>query len=67
MPSTVVAHMKYDASNHTLLIKYVSGMVYRYKNVPAQVYVEMRAAPSKGQFLNRFIKGKYAFDKVASR
>jgi hypothetical protein len=39
-------------------------MVYRYKEVPAEVYGEMRAAFSKGQFLNRFIKGKYAFEKV---
>jgi len=64
MPSSVVASINYDASSRTLLIRYVSGMVYRYLDVPAEVYAEMRAAFSKGQFLNRFIKGKYAFEKV---
>jgi hypothetical protein len=64
MPSSVIASMNYDASRRTLLIRYVSGLVYRYKDVPAEVYDEMRAAFSKGQFLNRFIKGKYAFEKV---
>jgi len=58
--------MKYDAISHTLEIKYVSGMVYRDLDVPAEVYNDMRAASSKGQFLNRFIKGKYAFEKVAA-
>jgi hypothetical protein len=65
MPSTVVASMNYDAMNRTLLVRYVSGMLYRYLDVPAEVYAEMRAASSKGQFLNRFIKGKYAFEKIA--
>jgi hypothetical protein len=64
MPSTVIASTEYDASTRTLLVKYVSGMMYRYKDVPAEVYSEMRAAFSKGQFLNRFIKGKYAFEKI---
>jgi len=58
--------MHYDAHTRSLLIRYVSGMVYRYLDVPAEVYAQMRAAFSKGQFLNRFIKGKYAFEKVTA-
>jgi hypothetical protein len=65
MPSTVIAASEYDASTRTLVIRYVSGMVYRYKDVPAEVYAEMKAAFSKGQFLNRFIKGKYAYEKLS--
>jgi hypothetical protein len=65
MPSTVIATSEYDASTRTLVIRYVSGMVYRYKDVPAEVYAEMKAAFSKGQFLNKFIKGRYAYEKVS--
>jgi hypothetical protein len=32
--------------------------------VPEAIYDEMKAAGSKGTFLNRFIKGKYPFKKV---
>jgi hypothetical protein len=64
MPSSVVAHIRYDPGTATLRIVYVSGMVYDYKNVPGKVYEAMKNATSKGKYLNRYIKGKYDFEKV---
>ena len=64
MPSTVVQSMHYDPDTRTLRIRYVSGLVYDYKGVPPDVFDAMKAAGSKGRFLNRFIKGNYAFEKV---
>jgi hypothetical protein len=64
MPSSVVARIEYDTLSHTLRIVYVSGMMYDYKNVPEQIYAAMKTAFSKGTFLNKYIKGKYEFDKV---
>jgi hypothetical protein len=64
MPSSVVANMRYDPATATLRIVYVSGMVYDYKDVPGKVYEAMRSASSKGEYLNRHIKGKYDFVKV---
>lgn len=64
MPSSVVAHMHYDEKTSTLRVTYVSGAVYDYKDVPTKVYGEMKRATSKGIFLNRQIKGTYAFIKV---
>lgn len=64
MPSSVVNRMSYNPESSTLRIVYVSGMVYDYKNVPEKVYKAMKAATSKGTFLNRFIKGHYPFKKV---
>lgn len=64
MPSSVVARMIYDPATETLRIVYVSGMVYDYKGVPGKVYEAMRSATSKGRYLNRYIKGKYDFEKV---
>ena len=63
MPSSVIAHMSYDAAAHRLRIHFLSGAVYEYIDVPERVYEQMKSARSKGTFLNRKIKGKYAFDK----
>ncbi|MEJ5962652.1 KTSC domain-containing protein [Pedobacter immunditicola] len=65
MPSSVVAFMKYIPERSVLRVTYVSGMVYDYLNVPSTVYDEMRAATSKGKFLNERIKGNYPFKKVS--
>ena len=64
MPSTVVAAFNYDASKSILNIVYVSGKVYAYKNVPEQVYLDMKEAFSKGTFLNENIKGKFSYKKL---
>lgn len=64
MPSSVVAAVRYDASSSTLRVIYVSGSVYDYKDVPEKVYKEMKAAFSKGEFLNKHIKPNYTFEKV---
>lgn len=65
MPSTVVASMVYNEKRATLRVTYVSGKIYDYKNVPPEVYAEMRSAPSKGKFLNERIKGHYPFKKIS--
>jgi hypothetical protein len=64
MPSSVVKAIKYDAPSHTLRVVYVSGNIYDYRDVPEKVYEKMRAAGSKGEFLNTKIKGHYSFQKV---
>lgn len=64
MPSSVVAAMKYNKAASTLRITYTSGNVYDYRDVPPEVYEEMKVAGSKGTFLNYSIKGKYRYKKV---
>ena len=64
MPSSVVAAIRYDADSSTLRVIYVSGSVYDYKKVPEKVYIEMKAASSKGEFLNKQIKPNYEFEKI---
>jgi hypothetical protein len=43
----------------------VSGMVYEYKDVPEEVFNAFKTSGSKGTYLNRHIKGHYAFKKVS--
>ncbi|MES2827035.1 MAG: KTSC domain-containing protein [Bacteroidota bacterium] len=62
MPSSVVADMHYDEEKKELTIVYVSGSVYVYKSVPKNIYISLRAARSKGKYLNEVIKGSFKFE-----
>ena len=64
MPSSVIAGMSYNAPASTLRVTFVSGRVYEYKNVPEQVYLDMKRSGSKGTFLNQHIKRNFPFKKV---
>jgi len=67
MPSSVVANMEYFEETSTLRITYVGGRIYDYLKVPLSVYKEMKAATSKGTYLNYQIKGKYKYKKVKQK
>jgi hypothetical protein len=64
MPSAVIAEYAYNTASGTLTVRYHSGKVYNYLNVPEKIFKEMRATMVKGIFFNRFIKGKYPFEEV---
>ncbi|MCW3120009.1 MAG: hypothetical protein JWM28_4091 [Chitinophagaceae bacterium] len=66
MPSSVISHINYDAAMHTLKIKFVSGIIYEYQNVPAKVFEELKTSASKGTYFNLHIKGIYDFNKLTS-
>jgi hypothetical protein len=56
--------MHYDRDTATLRVIFVSGLIYDYKNVPEEVYHAMKTSGSKGIYLNKHIKGHYAYEKV---
>ncbi|HEY4149276.1 MAG TPA: KTSC domain-containing protein [Chitinophagaceae bacterium] len=64
MPSSVIAGTYYDIATARLRIIFVPGLIYDYLDVPENVYKEMKAAGSKGTFLNRHIKGHYKVKKI---
>ena len=64
MPSTVIHHFDYDEANHKLRVFFTSGIVYDYLNLPKDMYEQFKNAFSKGEFLNKRIKGKYPYEKV---
>ena len=61
MPSTVIKKYHYNEEASELTIVYVSGAIYKYLQVPPEVYTAFREAFSKGSFLNRKIKPCYDF------
>jgi len=64
MPSSVISSYHYDAEHKVLKIIFVSGMVYLYKKVPADVFDEFKSAFSKGIYFNQHIKNNYEFERV---
>ena len=63
--STNVEAIGYDPDTmelHVLFLK--SGETYVYYNIEEWVFNEFMQADSKGQYLNRNIKGRYDFGKL---
>ena len=61
LTSTSVEWIEYDAATRTLEIAYASGGVYRYFDVPPAVCDQLRAAESKGRFVNAVVKPRYRY------
>jgi hypothetical protein len=66
MPSTVIRSFAYDDERQALVITFHSGRVYRYANVPQSVYLDMKAAFSKGEFFNAHVRDRYRFVALES-
>ncbi len=49
----------------TLEIEFAGGGVYRYLGVPEATWERLRAAESKGRFVNAIIKKYYRYVRVA--
>jgi hypothetical protein len=61
MPSTVIRSFVYDDQQLALVITFRSGRIYRYENVPQNIYLDMKAAFSKGEFFNAHVRDRYKF------
>lgn len=65
MPSSVIAHISYQAEKQALTVVFNSGDVYLYEKVPEKIYKEFKAAISKGKYLNRKLKKHFMGKKIA--
>ena len=54
----------YDANDEILEIKFHSGGVYQYLNVPLEKYESLMSASSKGSYFSRAIKDRYRYRKI---
>lgn len=50
--------------SHVLEIRFESGHIYQYYNVPEEVYNAMLTAPSKGKYFNESIRGKFSYQEI---
>jgi hypothetical protein len=59
--STSIEWFDYDERMAGLDLAFVGGKTYRYHGVPAHVRDELRAAQSKGRYVNAVIKPHYPY------
>jgi hypothetical protein len=62
--SSNVESIGYDGSTQTLRVKFLGGSTYDYKNVSSVEFEQLKTAQSVGSYLNRSIKGNYAYERV---
>lgn len=64
--STTLAAVAYDAARHILQLEFRSGAVYRYFDVPVQVYEGLLRASSKGRHFNEQIRERFRHVRVGT-
>lgn len=62
--SSSVVSVGYDGPSQSLELEFAGGAVYRYRRVPRLVYDELLRAPSKGRFVNAFVRDTFAYSKL---
>ena len=62
--SSKVAAIGYDRPTQTLEVQFVKGSVYQYYGVPEHLYEKIMREPSKGRFLDMYIRDSYPHSRV---
>lgn len=64
--SSNLASVRFDATTLTLEVEFLTGGIYQYYGVGADVYEGLMTAGSKGSFLSQFVKkGGYPVSKIS--
>jgi lysyl-tRNA synthetase class 2 len=66
LASSALRTIAYDHRRHLLQLEFPDRTVYRYFDVPVDLYEGLLRAPSKGSYFNRFIRGHFVHVRVAS-
>ena len=62
--SSNITRFGYDDATQVLYVEFKNGSVYQYFDIPENVFEQMKAASSKGQFLAQNIKGAYRYARL---
>jgi KTSC domain len=57
--SHALAAVGYSKRLHALEVEFISGAIYRYSNVPPQLYRDFLSAASKAQFYDTNVRGHF--------
>jgi hypothetical protein len=64
--SSAVDSLGYDEAAQMLEVRFQSGYVYRYLNVPHTEYDALLQASSIGSYFNRNIRNGYPHERIGS-
>lgn len=62
--STNVSAIGYEPETMTLEVHFNNGSIYQYFDVPNQIYLDLMAAASKGQFINLHVRNSYRYMRL---
>jgi hypothetical protein len=62
--STSVTSIGYAVETRILEVEFRSGAVYRYFDVPSEVFGAFLMAESKGVYFNRAVKGRFGYARA---
>ena len=63
--SSSITSVGYNSSNRTLEIEFNWGGIYRYHDVPREVYINLLEADSHGKYFENHInKAGFEFEKI---
>lgn len=62
--SSNVDKIGYDELNCDVYVRFLSGKLYVYRNVPIHEFEALRSASSVGSYLHRNYKNVYAYELV---
>jgi len=62
--SSNIKSAKYDTDTKDLFITFNNDSIYKYDNVPWEIFVKLRLAESQGKYFNQYISKKYQYQKV---
>lgn len=65
MTSSSLASIGYTPTEAALEVEFKHGAVYRYLDVPADVFEAFLAAASKGTYFNDAIKNCFSYQRVS--
>jgi lysyl-tRNA synthetase class 2 len=65
--SEAILSIGYDDAEHTLFIVFRDGDLYRYLNVPQELYRRFLNAESKGGFFAAQIRDRYEHQRLGPR
>jgi KTSC domain len=66
MPSTAIAAVHYDQDHEQLTVKFTTGRIYRYFDVPAHIATGFQFAGSPGNYFNTRIRDRYRFQEIVA-
>jgi hypothetical protein len=63
--SSSLRSIGYDGATLTLEVEFRNGSVYRYANVPTELWASFRRAPSLGKFFQEQVRDQFEAMRVA--
>jgi len=65
--SSAISYVRYNKKKKILEVRFKERGKYQYVGVPESDFLDMMKSPSKGAYLNKKIKQKYKYKKVANK